>query len=71
MRPRDIRAITFCAVTISGFLVVAVVLFGSGWTAFAITGAYAAWLLTRPRMIRVMRRLRGQEVSSWGAYYRD
>jgi hypothetical protein len=33
----------------------------------ALTIAYAAWLLTRRRMLRVFRRLRGEP--DWSAYY--
>ena len=71
MRSRDVRAITFCAITIPGLFVASVMLLDNGLASAALTAAYAAWLLTRPRMIRVMRRLRGEPVSAWGAYYRD
>jgi hypothetical protein len=71
MRRRDATAIAFCAITITGLLVASLLLLDNDLVAAAITLAYAAWVLTRPRMIRVMRRLRGEPTSSWSAYYRD
>lgn len=35
----------------------------------AIVAAYNAWLLTRPRMVRVFRRLRG--APDWSDYFRN
>ena len=37
--------------------------------ALGLTGAYAAFVLTRPRMLRVYRRLRGEP--DWGGYFKD
>ena len=70
MRSRDVRAIIFLLVT-------SAVVFGMSWlathnliAASALTGAYATWLLTRPRMRRVIRRLRGETVD-FNSYYQD
>ena len=71
MRPRDLRAIAFW-ITTSLVLLVGVFLLTDGViTAVAITGAYNLWLLTRPRMRRVFRRLRGESASDWSGYYID
>lgn len=71
MRRRDAQAIAFCTVTIAGLLIATLLFLDNELVAVALTLAYAAWVLTRPRMIRVMRRLRGQPSGGWGAYYRD
>ena len=71
LRPRDIRAITFCAVTIFAVFLVTAMLLPSLLGALAITIAYALFILTRPRMIRVMRRIRGVDEGNWSGYYRN
>ncbi len=71
MRRRDVQAIAFCAITISGLLVASLLLLPNQLVAGAITLAYAAWLLTRPRMVRVFRRMRGEDPGAWGAYFRE
>ena len=70
MRPRDVRAILFC-------FAASLALFGMSYLAAhslivstALTGALDAWLLTRPRMRRVLRRLRGETVD-FTSYYQD
>ena len=70
MRSRDVRAIVFCLAT-------SLLLFGLSYlathrviAASALTAAYAVWLLTRPRMRRVLRRLRGETVD-FTSYYQD
>ena len=70
MRPRDVRAIIFC-------LASSAALFGMSWlgthsliAASALTAAYVVWLLTRPRMVRVLRRLRGETVD-FNSYFQD
>ena len=69
MRPRDARAIAFCVVT---FVAVAAATFmvtdSFGLTAL-VAGLYAIWILTRARMRRVIRRLRGEP--DWSNYYWD
>lgn len=67
MRARDVRAITFCTVSTLVLLVGATLLTGSYLVSLALTGAYDAWLLTRPRMLRVFRRLRGEP--DWSGYF--
>jgi hypothetical protein len=69
MRPRDARAIGFCAVTIIGLATLSFALSQSYLVALGLTSAYAAFILTRPRMLRVYRRLRGEP--DWGGYFRD
>ena len=69
MRPRDARAIGFCAVTIVALAALSFILTQSYLIAFGLTGAYAAFILTRPRMLRVYRRLRGEP--DWGGYFKD
>jgi hypothetical protein len=68
MRARDVRAITFCVVTTPIVAVGAAFLLDNIVVALALTIAYVAWLLTRPRMVRVMRRLRGEE-PRWNGYF--
>ena len=69
MRGRDVRAILFCLLTAIALFVVAYLLSRSYLASVALTGGYVAWLLTRPRMQRVMRRLNG--APDWSGYYRD
>jgi len=69
MRPRDARALAFCAVTILGLAALSFALSQSYIVTLGLTGAYAAFVLTRPRMLRVYRRLRGEP--DWGGYFRD
>ena len=71
LRPRDIRAIIFCAVTIFIIFVGGAILLPNLLAALAITVAYALFILTRPRMIRVMRRIRGLDEGNWSGYYRN
>jgi hypothetical protein len=70
MRSRDVRAIIFLFAT-------SLAVFGMSWlaahkliVACALTAAYDVWLLTRPRMRRVVRRLRGETVD-FTSYYQD
>jgi hypothetical protein len=65
------RAIVFCVVTIAAVLAGGVVLLQAWMPAIALTAGYAAWLLTRARMIRVIRRLRGDTGWDFSGYYRD
>ena len=70
LRRRDIHAIAFCVVTIPA--VVLLVHLVAGLVAGLIGGGlYALWLLTRARMIRVIRRLRGETVGGWENYLHD
>jgi threonine/homoserine/homoserine lactone efflux protein len=70
MRPRDVRAIAFWLSSSFLLLVVVYLASKSVIAAAALTAAYNAWLLTRPRMRRVFRRLRGETVDFTG-YYLD
>ena len=70
MRARDLRAISFFLFSTAALLVV--VRLAAGWVpAVAVTLAYAVWLLTRPRMVRVMRRLRGETVDRSGYFWNE
>ena len=70
MRARDVRAIAFW-LTSSLIILVGVYLAAhSVIAAAALTAAYNAWLLTRPRMRRVFRRMRG-ETADFSGYYLD
>lgn len=70
LRPRDVRAILFWLAT-SLILLVATYLVSHGVIASAaLVGAYNAWLLTRPRMRRVFKRLRGETVD-FTSYFQD
>ena len=71
MRPRDARALLFwIASTVA--LILALQLGAHNWMLTAIAAAaYNAWLLSRPRMIRVFRRLRGERVEQFGSYFID
>jgi threonine/homoserine/homoserine lactone efflux protein len=69
LRPRDARAIAFWIATSLLLLVVVFVVTKSVIAAAALLAAYNAWLLTRPRMRRVFRRLRGETVDFSGYYY--
>ena len=69
MRARDVRAIGFCAVTIIGLFAAVLAVTRSVVVALGLTCAYASWLLTRARMIRVIRRLRGDP--DWSGYFEN
>ncbi len=69
MRGRDIRALAFCAITSLVLLFGSFFAFGNLVASLALTGAYDAWLLTRPRMLRVIRRLRGEP--DWSGYFKN
>jgi len=69
MRPRDVRAIAFCALTILGLAALSFVISQNYGVALGLTAAYAIFVLTRPRMLRVYRRLRGEP--DWGGYFKN
>lgn len=69
MRPRDVRAIAFWIVSTLLLVAVTGLLLRSYVISLALAAAYNAWLLTRPRMIRVFRRLRGEP--DWSGYYQN
>ena len=69
MRARDVRAIAFCSITTVLMLAVTWVLLGNVLVSVALTGGYAAFVLTRPRMQRVFSRLRGDP--DWSGYFSD
>jgi len=67
MRARDVRAIAFCVATTALLLIALLFFLHRVVVAAGLTVAYAAFLLTRPRMIRVMRRLNGEP--DWSGYF--
>lgn len=69
MRPRDMRAILFwIATTLLVILAFQTVL--HRWVLSGIAAAaYNAWLLSRPRMIRVLRRIRGERWERTSGYF--
>jgi len=71
MRARDVRAIAFWITSSLVLLVGVYVVTGGVIAAAAVTGAYNAWLLTRPRMRRVFRRMRGETTNGFSGYYMD
>lgn len=69
MRRRDVQAIVFCVLSTLALFAVLYLVTGSYFGSLALVAAYDAWLLTRPRMQRVIRRLRG--APDWSGYYKD
>jgi hypothetical protein len=69
MRARDVRAIAFCGVTTLAVAVAAQLLVHDILATGALTVAYAALVLTRPRMFRVYRRMQG--APDWSVYFDD
>jgi hypothetical protein len=67
MRARDRRAIAFWIVSTLVIATVTFLLTANVLALAGIVGAYNVWLLTRPRMVRVFRRLRG--VPDWSGYF--
>jgi hypothetical protein len=69
MRARDARAILFwIATTLLLMLALQAVIHRWVLTGLA-AAAYNAWLLSRPRMIRVFRRLRGERWERTSGYF--
>ena len=71
MRARDIRAIAFCILSTAALAAVGEFALHRWIVVVAMVAAYDAWLLTRRRMVRVIRRLRGEQVGGWSSYYQD
>jgi hypothetical protein len=67
MRARDVRAIAFCIISLAAVFAGTMLLSHNFLASLGLGVAYGAWLATRPRMIRVFRRLRGEP--DWTAYY--
>ena len=75
LRRKDVRAIAFCALSIATVFVI-VFMIADRFLPQPIYAAplgltFALWLLTRARMMRVWRRLRGESPPGWGNYYRN
>lgn len=71
MRPRDVRAILFWLATTLALILALEAAFHRWPFTGVAAAAYNAWLLSRPRMIRVFRRLRGERLSRSGGYFID
>jgi hypothetical protein len=69
MRARDIRAIAFCIATTATLAIVLYLSTRNLLATLAATAAYAVFVATRPRMIRVARRARGEP--DWSGYFRN
>ncbi len=69
MRARDARAIIFCVVTVLALFAAVYLTSRNYLAAVALALAYGAWIMTRARMLRVLRRLRGE--ADWSGYYKD
>lgn len=69
MRPRDVRAIAFAIGSTILVLALSALLTRNSFASLGLGGAYAAIVLTRPRMLRVFRRLRG--APDWSGYYKN
>ncbi len=70
MRARDKRAVAFCVTSTAVLLAIAELALRNWLAASALAAAYAVWLMTRPRMVRVMRRMRGETVEK-SSYYEN
>jgi hypothetical protein len=70
LRARDIRALVFVGASSLALLVGTYFALRSVIVAAALTAAWLAWVLTRPRLRRVIKRLRG-ESDGWTGYYLD
>ncbi len=69
MRPRDARAILFWIAT-TLLLILAMEAAVHRWILTGLAAAaYNAWLLSRPRMIRLFRRLRGERWERTNGYF--
>jgi uncharacterized protein (DUF58 family) len=71
MRPRDVRAILFWIATSIALFLALETAFHHWVMALLATAVYNAWLLSRPRMVRVFRRIRGERFERSGGYYID
>lgn len=69
MRARDVRALLFCATTTTLVVVVSYLVLHMLLVSVGLTLAYFAFVMTRPRMMRVMRRLRGEP--DWSGYFKN
>lgn len=69
MRARDVRALLFCFTSTALVLIVAYVVLHILLAAIGLAIAYLAVVMTRPRMIRVMRRVRGEP--DWSGYFKN
>ena len=67
MRARDVHAIWFCVISMLVLLVGSLLLAHNLIISLALTAAYGVLVLTRPRMLRVYRRLRGDP--DWSGYF--
>ena len=71
MRPRDARAVLFWIATSIALFIAMEVAFHGWLLSLLAVAAYNAFLLSRPRMMRVFRRLRGERFERSDGYYID
>lgn len=69
MRAKDVRAIVFAVASTCLVVALSYALLQIYLVTLALTFSYLSWLLTRPRMMRVIRRARGEP--DWGDYFRN
>lgn len=69
MRARDIQALVFAGVSTCVVMVLSYAMLQAFLVTVALTGSYLVWLLTRPRMMRLLRRARGEP--DWSGYFRN
>ncbi|WP_395674318.1 hypothetical protein [Phenylobacterium sp.] len=69
MRRRDLRAIVFWAAGNVVLLVGSFLAFRNPLATLALVCGWNAWLLTRPRAHRIIRRLRGDP--DWSGYFKN
>ncbi len=70
MSARDIRALAFWLIGTAAILALAGRMLDRWPFAFALAAAFSAFVLTRPRMIRMLRRLCGQHLKR-ESYFRN
>ena len=69
MRPRDARAILFWIASTLALILAMEAAFHNWMLTGIVTAAYNAWLLSRPRMVRVFRRLGGERWERTSGYF--
>lgn len=69
MRARDVQAVVFAVVSTCVIMIFSYAMLQTFLVTAAFTGSYLIWLLTRPRMMRLMRRARG--APDWSGYFRN
>jgi hypothetical protein len=69
LRLRDVRAILFCLISTTVVSVTAFLWAPNRLIGFGLVFSYLVFILTRPRVQRVIARLR--DIPSWRGYFRN